>query len=201
MSRQLKLVSQLRTISSSSSSIAPFYHISTLSTHTISSVPSSSFSSLSSVTSSSSSSSHTSSHALVDHSSIRSLHTSTPRESTFALACFGLAVAAVGGHRVYQQLKAPRPKPGSAEAAQAIAARNHYEGGFEEKMTKKEAALILGVKESASREKIMERYRVLMKVNHPDLGGSPYLSSKVNEAKDFIYKTAKSEAADPNKKK
>jgi DnaJ family protein C protein 19 len=81
----------------------------------------------------------------------------------------------------------------------------YYRGGFESKMTKREAALILGCRsarsfvlvllvlrlmlcravrrESSSKEKIMERYRALMKLNHPDMGGSPFLSSKINEAK------------------
>ncbi len=61
-------------------------------------------------------------------------------------------------------------------------------------MTKREAALILGCRESASKEKIMARYRTLMKANHPDLGGSPFLSSKINEAKELLAKTARSEA-------
>jgi len=70
----------------------------------------------------------------------------------------------------------------------------YHEGGFSEKMDRAEAALILGVRDNASKEKIMERYRQLMKVNHPDLGGSPYVSTKINEAKELLSKTARSEA-------
>jgi len=33
---------------------------------------------------------------------------------------------------------------------------------------------------------IASRYRILSKLNHPDLGGSPYISSKINEAKAFL---------------
>lgn len=69
----------------------------------------------------------------------------------------------------------------------------YHEGGFAERMDRSEAALILGVRDGASREKIMERYRQLMKVNHPDLGGSPYVSTKINEAKELLSKTARSE--------
>lgn len=65
-------------------------------------------------------------------------------------------------------------------------AKKFYEGGFENPMSKREAALILGCRQSAQRDKIMERYRLLMKVNHPDLGGSPFLSQKVNEAKELL---------------
>ena len=68
-----------------------------------------------------------------------------------------------------------------------------HDGGFQDKMDRREAALILGVRENASRERIMERYRQLMKVNHPDLGGSPYVSTKINEAKELLSKTARSE--------
>lgn len=71
--------------------------------------------------------------------------------------------------------------------------RKFYEGGFQPELTKREAALILGVRERAPKEKILERYRVLMRKNHPDRGGSPLLSMKINEAKDLMSKTARSE--------
>lgn len=69
-----------------------------------------------------------------------------------------------------------------------------YLGGFERDMSKREASLILGCRESSTKEKIMERYRILMKLNHPDLGGSPHLSAKINDAKELLSKTARSEA-------
>lgn len=46
-----------------------------------------------------------------------------------------------------------------------------YLGPFYDTMNRREASLILGCRESASKETIMDRYRVLMKLNHPDLGG------------------------------
>lgn len=66
--------------------------------------------------------------------------------------------------------------------------KNFYDGGFEEKMSKREAALILGVRESASVERIKEAHRRVMLLNHPDKGGSAYLTAKVNEAKDLLLK-------------
>ncbi|GFH51321.1 hypothetical protein CTEN210_07797 [Chaetoceros tenuissimus] len=65
---------------------------------------------------------------------------------------------------------------------------NYYEGGFEEKMTKREAALILGVRASSTEKRIKEAHRKLLILNHPDRGGSKYLSGKVNEAKELLLK-------------
>ena len=61
-------------------------------------------------------------------------------------------------------------------------------GGFEPKMNRREAAQILGIKEGAPKIKIKEAHRRIMLLNHPDRGGSPYLASKVNEAKDMLEK-------------
>ena len=97
--------------------------------------------------------------------------------------------------RKYLEVRAMRPdlqsEPLQPDRAGSV---QWHEGGFAERMDRTEAALILGVRDGASKEKIMERYRQLMKVNHPDLGGSPYVSTKINEAKELLSKTARSEA-------
>ena len=67
-------------------------------------------------------------------------------------------------------------------------AKNFYDGGFEDKMNKREAALILGVRENAAPERVKEAHRRIMQINHPDKGGSAYLTAKVNEAKDLLLK-------------
>jgi DnaJ family protein C protein 19 len=64
----------------------------------------------------------------------------------------------------------------------------YYDGGFEDTMTKREAALILGVRESSSPQRIKDAHRKLLILNHPDTGGSTYLSGKVNEAKELLLK-------------
>lgn len=64
----------------------------------------------------------------------------------------------------------------------------YYEGGFEEKMTRREAALILGVRESSSARRIKEAHRKLLILNHPDTGGSTYMAGKINEAKELLLK-------------
>lgn len=67
--------------------------------------------------------------------------------------------------------------------------KTYYDGGFEDKMTKREAALVLGVRESTSLERIKEAHRRVLLLNHPDRGGSAYIAAKVNEAKDLLLKS------------
>jgi hypothetical protein len=64
----------------------------------------------------------------------------------------------------------------------------YYEGGFEDKMTRREAALVLGVRESSSVQRIKEAHRKLLVLNHPDTGGSTYMAGKINEAKELLLK-------------
>ena len=67
----------------------------------------------------------------------------------------------------------------------------YYEGGFEDTMTRREAALILGVRESSTPQRIKEAHRKLLILNHPDTGGSTFLSGKINEAKELLLKGRK----------
>lgn len=53
-------------------------------------------------------------------------------------------------------------------------------------MSAAEARQILGVAASAGEEEIREAYRRLIQKNHPDQGGSAYLASQINQAKDVL---------------
>jgi DnaJ family protein C protein 19 len=64
----------------------------------------------------------------------------------------------------------------------------YYKGGFQSKMNKTEASMILGLRESSANDKIMAAHRKLMFLNHPDNGGSTFLATKVNEAKEVLLK-------------
>ncbi|KAJ1678532.1 mitochondrial import inner membrane translocase subunit TIM14 [Spiromyces aspiralis] len=70
--------------------------------------------------------------------------------------------------------------------------KKFLKGGFDAKMNKHEAAAILGLKESQlTKEKVKKSHRRIMLRNHPDLGGSPYLATKINEAKEFLETKAR----------
>jgi len=72
------------------------------------------------------------------------------------------------------------------------AAEQWIKGGFKVKMDRKEAIAILGLKDNPQlRTKIKDAHRQIMLANHPDRGGSPYLASKINEAKDMLEKLEK----------
>jgi DnaJ family protein C protein 19 len=64
----------------------------------------------------------------------------------------------------------------------------YHKGGFDTHMTAEEAALILNLKNGKNSTKVeIERaHRNLMMKNHPDLGGSDYVATKVNEAKTVL---------------
>lgn len=68
--------------------------------------------------------------------------------------------------------------------------KGYYKGGFESKMSKKEALQILNLRESTlSQNRLKESHRKIMILNHPDRGGSAYLATKVNEAKALLEKS------------
>ena len=55
-------------------------------------------------------------------------------------------------------------------------------------MSKEEAYEVLGLASGASVSDITKAHRRLMKTAHPDSGGSTFLASKINEAKDVLLR-------------
>ena len=53
-------------------------------------------------------------------------------------------------------------------------------------MPRKEALAVLGLKPGATSEDVRNAHRRLMKDFHPDRGGSDYLATKINQAKDVL---------------
>lgn len=97
----------------------------------------------------------------------------------------GLAIAGAAMASRYMVLSF-RAMVGRQGAAGALRFPRSMAGGFEQEMTRKEALNILGLREGSTRDQIREAHRRLMRLNHPDNGGSTYVATKVNEAKDFL---------------
>jgi hypothetical protein len=55
-------------------------------------------------------------------------------------------------------------------------------------MSVEEAYDVLGLRAGATAEDVHAAHRALMKKHHPDQGGSTYLASKINEAKDVLLR-------------
>ncbi|KAF8250155.1 hypothetical protein K440DRAFT_542020 [Wilcoxina mikolae CBS 423.85] len=107
--------------------------------------------------------------------------------STAILIGVGVASAAIAGRVGLNAFK--RYKAGAGAAG--VLGRQFYKGGFESRMNRREAALILQMSErNLTKANIRKRHRELMLLNHPDRGGSPYLAGKVNEAKEFLEKNS-----------
>ena len=56
----------------------------------------------------------------------------------------------------------------------------------DEKMTRKKALEILGLKKDATEKDIEAAYKKLMKKTHPDQEGSEWLAAQINQAHDFL---------------
>jgi len=107
------------------------------------------------------------------------------RMATILVVGVGVAAAAFFGRDGLVAMRRYKGGPGAVGAL----GKAFYKGGFEPRMSRREAALILQLSErNLTKEKIRKNHRTLMMLNHPDRGGSPYLATKVNEAKEFLEK-------------
>mmetsp|Transcript_36128 Transcript_36128/g.88286 ORF Transcript_36128/g.88286 Transcript_36128/m.88286 type:complete len:113 (-) Transcript_36128:391-729(-) len=97
-----------------------------------------------------------------------------------------LAGAAIAGAALLSRAALLSLRTAAARAASGPRIPRAFQGGFEAEMTRKEALLVLNLREGATRDQVRDAHRKLMMLNHPDRGGSQYVTSKVNEAKDLL---------------
>ncbi|KAL7701413.1 hypothetical protein N2W54_006787 [Lotmaria passim] len=99
---------------------------------------------------------------------------------------------------------APRVARRASAASGASTARvirhtrpyHRYEYGFQSAMSEREAYMLLGFKAKEAEavfrrpppEEVKKRYRAMMKDFHSDVSGTPYIATKLNEAKDTLLK-------------
>mmetsp|Transcript_9935 Transcript_9935/g.22589 ORF Transcript_9935/g.22589 Transcript_9935/m.22589 type:complete len:118 (+) Transcript_9935:56-409(+) len=103
------------------------------------------------------------------------------------LAVGGGAMAARTALRAAQRSGIKVEMPNMPNMPNLSALRRDTNMGFEPEMTRKEAQQILNLRElNPHKDMIREQHRRLLVANHPDKGGSTYVASKINEAKDVL---------------
>ena len=120
----------------------------------------------------------------------------------------GVAAVAMTARAGLEAAKHARSNPELMLQLNAVAAgfrgmRNAFPGlsqmmassklsGFEATMSRREAASILNIRETSSKQQIKDAHRKIMMLNHPDRGGSPFIASKINEASETLQGQRKS---------
>lgn len=68
-----------------------------------------------------------------------------------------------------------------------------YYGGFHHNMNESEALLILNISSDEIKQldanMLKSKYRKALFQNHPDKGGSPYMATKINEARELLSRS------------
>ncbi len=76
-------------------------------------------------------------------------------------------------HTLWSMLRGPRPASSGPSPTTG-------------RMTRDEAYAVLGLAPGASKQAIKEAHRRLMRVNHPDHGGSTWVAARLNQARDVL---------------
>jgi len=76
--------------------------------------------------------------------------------------------------------------PGWRQTAEGHAHTRERRAGPSSAMTEQEAHEVLGIEMGASEEQIREAHRALLRKLHPDQGGSTWLATRINMARDVL---------------
>lgn len=109
-------------------------------------------------------------------------------------ASIALGAIALFGPLVYQHWQAARGRtsgrPGERQKARPEGARSgagsRPPNPKRESMTRAEAFDVLGLRYGASEADIRNAHHRLMRAAHPDAGGSDWLASRINQARDVL---------------
>ncbi|EAN87454.1 hypothetical protein C3747_11g237c [Trypanosoma cruzi] len=96
--------------------------------------------------------------------------------------------------RVTQRVAMAQGGMGATQALHAHQLYRRHEKSFEANMSEREALLLLGFSEDVadgtgarpSDKEVKEHYYTLMKQLHSDVNGSPYIATKLNEARAVL---------------
>uniref|UniRef100_A0A7S2CQ74 J domain-containing protein n=1 Tax=Alexandrium andersonii TaxID=327968 RepID=A0A7S2CQ74_9DINO len=99
----------------------------------------------------------------------------------------GIGLGALGARQGFRALQRSGVKVEMPKFGGFGSFRRESMQGFESPMTRVEARSILNLRElNPSKDTIRESHRRLLVNNHPDKGGSTYVASKINEAKEVL---------------
>jgi DnaJ-domain-containing protein 1 len=88
-------------------------------------------------------------------------------------------------HRIFQEILQNMQNGYSNQTNRSSQSSSSYSTN-RSGITRKEAFEILGLQQNATDEEIRTAYKKLIMKNHPDSGGSNYLSQKITEAKNLL---------------
>eukprot|EP01089_Gocevia_fonbrunei_P002002 TRINITY_DN1195_c0_g1_i1.p1 TRINITY_DN1195_c0_g1~~TRINITY_DN1195_c0_g1_i1.p1 ORF type:complete len:113 (-),score=19.17 TRINITY_DN1195_c0_g1_i1:56-394(-) len=72
------------------------------------------------------------------------------------------------------------------QVVKKVTGPKYPDSGFNTAMDAQEASLILGLRSYSTAKNIRTAHIKLIRANHPDSGGSDYIASKINQAKDVL---------------
>jgi DnaJ family protein C protein 19 len=113
----------------------------------------------------------------------------------------GIAIGALVmfGPMIWNRWRAAHPRMGQGAGSQSGGRQGGGSGGQgsgaagqggpargSTAMTREEAYQVLGLKPGASEDDVRAAHRRLMRASHPDSGGSDWLASRINQARDIL---------------